>query len=483
MSSYLDPAEHLRAALESGADAVHPGYGFLAESAAFAEAVSAAGLVWVGPPAAALRLGGDKLEAKRIAARSGVPTAAAGHAGGDRLPAAREGGRRWRRTGMRVVRAAAELEDALAAAQREAELGIRRRHGVLRALSRAAAARRGAAAGRRRHGARARAARLLGPAPPPEGDRGVSPPRPRPRRRLQPRAARAPSRSDRLPNAGTAEFLVDGDDAYFLELNGRIQVEHPVTEAVTGLDIVELQLRVAAGETARRWVLSTRWTRDRGTRLRRGSGDVPPSGGTITRLRLPAGVRVDTGVEEGDEIGTSYDPMIAKLIAHGATREDALDGLGRRSRRWRSTGSRRTSRFCAGSCAPRLSSGRVSTAFLTRPPAYVDDTVAPAAGPIPRSVAPEPAVAAARGAPSVGKPPTQQSRHGREHGDGSDAGHRDPGRGRRRAMQLTAHDPLVVLEAMKMEMPVMAPFAATVTAVLVAAGDRVATGARLVELR
>ena len=127
-------------------------------------------------------------------------------------------------------------------------------------------------------------------------------------------------------SAGTAEFLVDGSDVYFLELNGRIQVEHPVTEEVTGLDIVELQLRVAAGEPVELEVAS----RGHAIEARLYAEDPQsflPQAGAIRRLVLPAGIRVDAGVEEGDEIGLSYDPLIAKLIAHGADRDDAIARL------------------------------------------------------------------------------------------------------------------------------------------------------------
>ena len=127
-------------------------------------------------------------------------------------------------------------------------------------------------------------------------------------------------------SAGTAEFLVDGPDVYFLELNGRIQVEHPVTEEVTGLDIVELQLRVAAGEPVELDVAS----RGHAIEARLYAEDPQsflPQAGTIHRLVLPSGIRVDAGVEEGDEIGLSYDPLIAKLIAHGTDRDDAIAKL------------------------------------------------------------------------------------------------------------------------------------------------------------
>ena len=354
VSSYLDPNEHLRAARASRADAVHPGYGFLAESAAFAEAVAGAGLVWVGPPAAAFRLGGDKLEAKRIAAGVNVPTLPQGSPEAVGYPllvkAAAGGGGR----GMRVVRDAAGLEESLAAAQREAELGFgdptvfcerlleRPRHVEVQILADADTVH---VLGLRDCSVQRRHQKVVEESPPPRLDDHT---------RLSLRtAASAFAAAIGYRNAGTAEFLVDGDNAFFLELNGRIQVEHPVTEAVTGLDIVELQLRVAGGET-----LALGSVAEHGHAIEaRVYAEDPvtflPQPGTITRLRLPGDVRVDSGVEEGDEIGTSYDPMIAKLIGmgrHGRTRSTAL---ARRSRRWRSAASRRTSRSCAGSSGTR----------------------------------------------------------------------------------------------------------------------------------
>ena len=219
IASYLDPAEHLRAAREAGADAIHPGYGFLAESADFADAVAAAGIAWIGPPAEALRLGGDKLAAKRVAAEAGVPVVPTGEPDEIGYPlvvkAAAGGGGR----GMRVVRAPGELDEALAAASPRGGGGLRRRHRLLRALRRAAPARRDPAArGRARHRRGARRARLLGPATPPEGARGVALPRARPgaaRRhergggRLRPRD-RLPQRRHRGVHARRPRVLVPG---------------------------------------------------------------------------------------------------------------------------------------------------------------------------------------------------------------------------------------------------------------------------------
>ena len=249
IASYLDPAEHVRAALEAGADAVHPGYGFLAENAGFAEDVIAAGLTWVGPPPDALRLGGDKLEAKRIAREAGVPTLPQGSAdeiGYPLLVKAAAGGRRPRHA-YRPFRLRARRGNGCSCPRSGG--CVRRRDRFLRALPRAPSTRGGPGprAPRRRHGARR--PRLLGPAAAPEARRGVTRAGPRPSRLADDAAAaRAFAESIGYESAGTAEFLVDGPDVYFLELNGRIQVEHPVTEAVTGLDVVELQLRVAAGE-------------------------------------------------------------------------------------------------------------------------------------------------------------------------------------------------------------------------------------------
>ena len=248
VASYLHSEEHIRAAKSVGADAIHPGYGFLAESPAFAAAVEAAGLVCVGPDAEALRLGGDKLEAKRIAQEAGVPVVPTGEPDEVGFPlvvkAAAGGGGR----GMRVVRDPAELEDAIAAARREAQAAFgddrvfceryveRPRHVEIQLAAGAETV----ALGERECSIQRRHQKVLEESPAVD---------PELRGRMSD-AAVAFARAIGYRSLGTAEFMLTGDEFFFLELNGRIQVEHPVTELVTGLDLVALQLRIAEDEGA-----------------------------------------------------------------------------------------------------------------------------------------------------------------------------------------------------------------------------------------
>src|SRR5437660_896979 len=329
VASYLFSEEQIRAAKQTGADAIHPGYGFLAESADFAESVQAAELTWVGPPPEALRAGGDKLEAKRIALESGVPVVPTGHADEIGFPlmvkAAAGGGGR----GMRIVRAAAELDEALRAAQREAKAAFgddrvfceryveRPRHVEIQLL----ADEHGdvVAVGERECSIQRRHQKVLAESPSPALDEVL-------RRRMSD-AAVAVARAISYVNAGTAEFMLDRRDFWFLELNGRIQVEHPVTELVAGVDLMQAQLKIASGEKLQSYV----GQHGHAVEVRLYAEDPRtffPQTGRIEKLRLPDDIRVDTGIEEGDEIGIAYDPMIAKLIAHGSTRHEALDRLG-----------------------------------------------------------------------------------------------------------------------------------------------------------
>ena len=253
IQSYLFSEEHIRAAKQTGADAIHPGYGFLAENPDFAEAVNAAELVWVGPPPDALRAGGDKLEAKRIAQAAGVPVVPTGEPGrgrasrssSKRRPAAAGAacascGRRrssTRRSPPRAARRRLRSATTVSSASATSSVRITSRCSCLPTATCA----RSASATARSSGATRRCSRR----------------HPRRRstttlRRAISNAAVAFARAIGYENAGTAEFMVDGDEFWFLELNGRIQVEHPVTELVTGVDLVQAQLRIAAGETRRR---------------------------------------------------------------------------------------------------------------------------------------------------------------------------------------------------------------------------------------
>jgi len=486
IASYLDPAEHVRAAREADADVVHPGYGFLSESADLAEAVLGAGLTWVGPPPAALRAGGDKLAAKETARAAGVPVLPSGLPEEIGFPllvkAAAGGGGR----GMRVVRTADELEEAVAAARREAAAAFgddtvfcerfleRPRHVEIQLL----ADRHGKveALGERDCSIQRRHQKVLEEAPSPALD-------PELRARMSD-AAVAFARAIGYESAGTAEFVLDGRDFWFLELNARIQVEHPVTELVTGVDIVREQLRIAAGEA-----LSFQQVDLRGHAVEvRLYAEDPrtflPQAGTLERLRLPDGIRVDAGVREGDEIGTAYDPMIAKLIAAGDTRAEALDRLAAALRETEAAGVTTNLPFLRWLVAhPLVRAGRVTTAFLTEnPPLSEPPPATPAAPwgepwrlnlPSPPSQ-PAPDVDAAAGSAGAG---------GREQ---SEVVAPMPGTVIRVLVEpgatVAARQPLVVLEAMKMETPLVSPYEATVRAVHVGEGDRVAGGAVLVEL-
>lgn len=487
ISSYLDAAEQVRAALETGADAVHPGYGFLAESAELAEAVLAAGLTWVGPPPAALRAGGDKLAAKQTALAAGVPVLPGGPPEEIGFPllvkAAAGGGGR----GMRVVRGPGELEEALAAARREAAAAFgddtvfceryleRPRHVEIQLL----ADRHGnvVALGERDCSIQRRHQKVLEESPSPALD-------PQLRARMS-EAAVTFARTIGYESAGTAEFVLDGGEFFFLELNARIQVEHPVTELVTGVDIVAEQLRIAAGEHLSRRATDCHFS-GAAVEVRLYAEDPRsflPQAGRLERLRLPAGVRADSGVAEGDEIGSSYDPLIAKLIAHGATRAEALDRLARALRETEVAGVTTNLPFLRWLVShPLVRAGRVTTAFLAEHPPLSEP---PAAAPAPvwsgawRLNLPAP--------PPAPAPDVDASAD--EHAAGAEQSAVtapmpgtvisvlvEPG------ATVAAREPLVVLEAMKMETPLVSPYAATVRAVHVAAGDRVAGGAVLVEL-
>ena len=485
VTSYLDAEALVTAARDAGADLVHPGYGFLAESAAFAEAVLDAGLTWVGPPPEALRRGGDKLEAKRIAAAAGVPTLEAGQPAELGFPllvkAAAGGGGR----GMRVVERPDQLDEALQAASREAEAAfgdgtvyferqlehprhvevqlMGDRHGNVLAL------------GARDCSVQRRHQKVVEESPPPSLADDVL-------GRLAEHAV-AFGRAVGYESAGTAEFLVDRDDVFFLELNGRIQVEHPVTEEVTGLDLVELQLRVADGEslaelrpvTSGHAVEARLYAEDPQTFL--------PQPGTVRRLSLPPGIRVDAGIEAGDEVGGAYDPMIAKLIAHAPDRDAALDRLAAALDETVVEGVTTNLPFLRWLVAhPAFRAGDVTTAFLTRfPPLSPHPRVTPHGpwGDSWRLNLPD-----ARALPAL---QVEEAAHGGAS-TGGDGRVTAPMPGKvidvrvSSGERVESRQPLVVLEAMKMEQVVTAPYDGGVQSVDVAVGDQVATGAVLVTL-
>jgi acetyl-CoA/propionyl-CoA carboxylase, biotin carboxylase, biotin carboxyl carrier protein len=356
--SYLDVERVIAAAQRSGAEAIHPGYGFLSESPELARACAAAGIVFVGPGPEAMALLGDKVAAKDAAAAAGVPILP-GLSGarlsdeeigewaeGAELPlllkAAAGGGGK----GMRVVADLGELPEALAAARREAlgafgddRLLVERyleasRHIEVQVIADS----HGNAVhlGERECSLQRRHQKVVEESPSPVVDTEL--------RERMGAAAVALVQSCGYVNAGTVELIADRDDPsafFFLEVNTRLQVEHPVTEAVTGLDLVELQLRVAAGEPlgfeqgdvgfSGHAIEARLYAED-------AAHGFLPSTGRVVAYREPAGavggpggpegaVRVDSGIEEGSEVGLDYDPMLAKLIAHGADRDEALARL------------------------------------------------------------------------------------------------------------------------------------------------------------
>jgi acetyl-CoA/propionyl-CoA carboxylase, biotin carboxylase, biotin carboxyl carrier protein len=348
VGSYLDAEAVVAAALAGGAEAVHPGYGFLSENAGFARAVEAAGLIWVGPPAEVIELMGDKARAKQLARDAGVPTVpgvegdaltvadlrafCAEHGFPAIIKAVGGGGGK----GMRVVRAEAELEPALAAAQREAQAAFgdarvlveryleRPRHIEVQVLGHPDGT--VIHLGERECSLQRRHQKVVEEAPSPAVDPAL-------RERIG-AAAVALARACGYVGAGTVEFIapLDASDCFFLEMNTRIQVEHAVTELVYGVDLVEHQLRIASGEplALRQETLAPQ---GHAVEARLYAEDPAngflPATGTILRYREPAGVRVDSGVREGTEVGTSFDPMLAKLVAHGEDRAAALRRLDR----------------------------------------------------------------------------------------------------------------------------------------------------------
>jgi acetyl-CoA carboxylase biotin carboxylase subunit len=519
-ASYLSISAIMAAARETDAGAIHPGYGFLAENRAFAEACAHERIGFVGPPADAIARLGSKISARRIAAGAGIPVVpgatpadqndetiaeAARRIGFPILIKPSEGGGG---IGMKAVRDEASLMDAIAQARREAAAAFgdgtlylerlieRPRHVEIQVLA-------------DRHGhvvhlferecsLQRRHQKVIEESP----STAVTP-------RLRARmgdAAVALAQEAGYENAGTVEFLLDGTDDearfYFLEMNTRLQVEHPVTEESTGIDIVQMQIRIAAGEPLP-------WTQDgltqRGHAIEaRVYAEDPdrsdlPQAGQLLRYREPAmpGIRIDAGVVEGGEVSVHYDPMIAKLIASGETREAArtraLAGL----RDYEIEGVRTNIPLLIALLEhPRFVSGDIDTHFIDRERASLMARPADGAEPVGTDPDPWSTLRDWR----LLQPPGSRSVRGPGLTAKLDPSSRRPGEFEAESalssampatvasVEVKAGDPvkagdlLVMLEAMKMEMPIRSPRDGRIKAVKCQKGDLVQPEVPLVEL-
>src|SRR5580765_6541833 len=511
--SYLSIPGIIRAAQSAGADAIHPGYGFLSENPRFAEACAAAGIIFVGPPSQAIARMGSKIEARRLAAAAGVPVvpgetlddqsdrgiaAAIDRIGLPALIKASAGGGG---KGMRRVTDAADLTQAIEAARREATAAFG--DGTLYVEKLIDAARHveiqvfadnhGQAVHlfERECSVQRRHQKVIEESPSPALT-------PELRARMT-TAAVALARTVQYRNAGTIEFLVDGSSFYFLEMNTRLQVEHPVTEQVTGLDLVRAQLIVASGEPLP-WMQAQIAQRGHAIEARVYAEDPAqgflPQAGRLSVYRVPhiPGVRVDSGVAEGSEISVYYDPMLAKVIATAETRPLAINRLAAALRVLDIEGVRTNVPFLIQVLElPEFREGRIDTGFLDREGA--------------RLAAETPAVAIARPpspAPERSRDPwdsavtdiTRTSRGPRER----PATRKPDGRSASTGGAVTAPMPatvlrinvkpgdavkkgdvLVLLEAMKMELPVRATDAGVVAAIRCREGELVDADAVLLE--
>ena len=552
---YLDGEALIDAARRAGADAIHPGYGFLAENPDFADAVERAGLAWVGPPATAIAAMGDKAAARRTAAAHGVPVvpgyddaqddaalaAAADEVGYPILikPSAGGGGK-----GMRVVRDPGRLSDELASARREASRAFGDDRLILERLLEGArhvevqvlfdAHGHGVHLGERDCSAQRRNQKVIEESPGPSMTAAL-------RERLG-AAALEVAAAVGYVSAGTVEFLVtEAGDFFFSEMNTRLQVEHPVTESVTGRDIVADQLQIAAGEALGFAQGDVRWSGHAiEARLYAEDPDAGflPATGRLLRLRWPDGVPVETGVREGDLVSDRYDPLLAKLIAHGSSRAEALARLRHALEETLVLGVRTNLRFLRWLLdQPVMRDGEVRTdtlAQLSLPPAREPGPAAwsAAAAALLGSPTPDPWGGGWRsGAPSAARlrfgeeerrveprfddaveiaieggvahldiegqslelalaaPPSVEEavRHASAHAGGT-AALTAPMPGRVIAIRVVegasvvAHQALVVIEAMKMEHAVVTPLAGTVTRVMVEVGAQVQRGDLLAEV-
>ncbi len=554
--SYLRQDRLLDAARATGAQAIHPGYGFLSENAEFAEAVVAAGLVWVGAPPASIRAMGLKDAAKERMIAAGVPVTP-GYLGADQSPdrlraeadsigypvlikAVAGGGGK----GMRKVDAAADFDAMLESCKREAAASfgddrvliekyiLSPRHievqvfgdtmgNVVHLFERDCSL-------QRRH------QKVIEEAPAPGMD-------PETRAAICDAAVRAAKAVDYV-GAGTIEFIADGseglraDRIWFMEMNTRLQVEHPVTEAITGQDLVEWQLRVASGEPLplrQEDLAIDGWAMEARLYAENPASGFLPSTGPLDRLRFPAGVRIDSGVEEGGEVTPFYDPMIAKLIVHGDTRAAAAAKLADAARQVQVWPVRTNAGFLARAAADGdFVAGRIDTGFIERhadrliPGATPSEAVLQAAA---AAIVPAPSgdpwqdlVGFRANAPAVRRvevevdgtpylvertvapaatidgdvlyldgeawsfgPPRADHAGGAGEGDGAIM---SPMPGRviavlvKEGQAVARGERLLVLEAMKMEQALLAPFNGVVGALKVAAGEQVPEGTLLARI-
>jgi propionyl-CoA carboxylase alpha chain len=382
--SYLDIDKVIHACKCAGADAVHPGYGFLSENAAFAEAVISRGMNWVGPSPKAIRTIGDKLGAKRLLKPAGVPLldgielteAADAAAAAERIgypvliKAAAGGGGR----GMRVVEAPSDLKQAVVSARREAAASFgddrvflerwlaRSRHVEIQIL--------GDSHGNLVHlferecSIQRRHQKIIEEAPSPALDEGL--------RRQMGQAALAVGRAIGYSSTGTVEFLVSGREFFFLEVNTRLQVEHPVTEMITGLDLVREQLRVAEGEVLG-FTQADLSISGHAIEARLCAEDPRqnflPTPGTVQAWEPSRGdgIRIDSGIETGSGIGIEFDPMVAKVIAHAPTRREAAAKLARALETTRIQGITHNRDFLVATLrTPEFLRGETTTDFIER---------------------------------------------------------------------------------------------------------------------
>jgi len=511
--SYLAIDKVIGAARDSDADAVHPGYGFLSENAAFARACVAAGLTFVGPPPDAIERMGSKIEARRLVSSAGVPVvpgetpvdqsdagvrAAAIRVGLPLMIKASAGGGG---KGMRNVVDAAALDQSIQSARREAlaafgdgtlyveRLVGRSRHVEVQVF--ADAHDHAVHLFERECSVQRRHQKVIEESPSPALT-------PELRARMTDAAVRA-ARAAGYRNAGTIEFLVDGDRFYFLEMNTRLQVEHPVTEQVVGVDLVRAQLLVAAGEPLP-WAQEALTQRGHAIEARVYAEDPStgflPQAGQLTRYVEPRrpGIRVDGGVVEGSTISVYYDPMIAKVIATAETRTFAIERLAAALREFTIEGVKTNVPFLLTLLArDEFRAGTIDTAFLDREQLVVDSSQFTAESRQPPAVSRKPLSPSLKprldpwdGA-TVAKA-AQAAEPVKRRGSGT-AGHSvtAPMPATVVSVQVAPGDKvqkgdvLLVLEAMKMELPIRAPGDATVKTVCCRSGDMVPGDAVLVE--